>query len=213
MGRQTRQARRAQERRAHARDHQAAQGPDRKWLLAGLAVVVAAIALIAYFYATNSSSNSAAGTPTVVPATAINGVGCNPGGEVVTYHEHAHVALINKGKQVAIPALIGFDVNHDCLFWVHTHGPASDGIIHEEAPHKVVPQLNTFFKIWGQPLTASKIATIKVGAGEQVRTYINGKPYAGALGAIKLPPHQDVVIEVGPPFVPPPKFNFASHNV
>lgn len=211
MGRQTRQARRAQERRAQARSTQAS-GPDRKWLLAGIGVVLAAVALVAYFYASNGGTSAASGTPTAVPAASIGGIGCNPGGEVVTYHEHAHLTMIDKGKQVGVPALIGFDVNHDCLFWVHTHQP-SYGIIHEEAPHKIVPTLGTFFKIWGAPLTTTKIGSMKIASGEQVKTYVNGKQYTGALDAIKLPRHADVVIEVGPPFVTPPVFNFASYNV
>ena len=212
MGRQTRQARRAQERRAEARGRQATQPPDRKWLLAGVAVVLAAIALFAYnFYAANGSSSGASGTPTAIPAAAINGIGCDPGGLVVTYHEHAHLTMINQGKQVGVPALVGFDVNHDCQFWVHTHQP-SNGIIHEEGPHKIVPTLGTFFKIWGVPLTTTRIGPMKVAAGEQVRTYVDGKPYAGALDVIKLPKHADVVIEVGPPFVTPPKFNFAKYG-
>src|SRR5947209_16229628 len=120
MGRQTRQARRAQERRAQARGRQATQGPDRKWVLAGVAVVLAAVALLAYVYASNGGSGStSSATPTAVPAASVNGIGCNPGGEVVAYHEHAHLTLIDKGKEVAVPALIGFNVDHDCLFWVH----------------------------------------------------------------------------------------------
>ena len=212
MGRQTRQARRAQERRAKARGHQTTQGPDRKWLLAGVAVVLAAVALLVVFNASSGGATGATATPTAVPAAAINGIGCNPGGEIVTYHEHAHLAFFDKGKSVAVPALIGFDVNHDCLFWVHTHQP-SYGIIHEEAPHKIVPSLGTFFKIWGEPLTSSAIGPIKVAAGEQVKTYVDGKEYTGALDAIQLPKHADVVIEVGPPFVTPPKFNFSKYKV
>jgi hypothetical protein len=207
MGRQTRQARRAQERRAQTRGRHASQGPDRKWLLAGVAVVLAAVALFVVLNATNLGSSSATATATAVPAVAVNGVGCNPGGEVVDFHEHAHLALFNKGKSVSVPALIGFDVNHDCLYWVHTHQP-SEGIIHMEAPHKIVPTLATFFKIWNTPLTATQIGPIKVASGEQVRTYVNGKIYSGNPASIKLPRHQQVVIEVGPPFVPPPTFTF-----
>src|SRR5579859_3118284 len=107
MGRQTRQARRAQERRAQARGRQAARGPDRKWLLAGVAVVLAAVALLVVLNATNIGTSSATPTATAVPAAAVDGIGCNPGGEVVTYHEHAHLTLVDKGRQVNIPSLIG----------------------------------------------------------------------------------------------------------
>jgi hypothetical protein len=210
MGRQTRQARRAQERRAQARGRQSAQGPDRKWLLAGVAVVLAAVALLAYFYATNGGSGSAeTATPTAVPAAAIDGVGCNPGGEVVTYHQHAHLALYEKGKHIAVPALIGFDVNHDCLFWLHTH-QGEEGVIHMEAPSKIEPKLSTFFKIWREPLNSQQIGTIKVTSGEQVKTFLNGQPYAGDPANIPLVRHEQIVIEVGPPFVKPPSFTFGT---
>ncbi len=209
MGRQTRQARRAQERRAQARGHQANQGPDRKWLLVGVAVVLAAVALLVLFNATNVGGSTATPTATAIPAAAIDGIGCNPGGEVVTYHQHAHLTLIDKGKQVNIPALIGFDVNHDCLFWIHTH-TGEEGVIHMEAPSKIVPKLVTFFKIWGEPLNSQRIGPITVVAGEQVRSYVNGKLYAGNPAAIPLPKHQQVVIEVGPPFVKPQPFAFGT---
>lgn len=209
MGRQTRQARRAQERRAQARGRQANQGPDRKWLLAGVAVVLAAVALLVVFNATNAGNSSASATPTAVPAAAVDGVGCNPGGEVVTYHEHAHLALFDKGKHVAIPSLIGFDVNHDCLFWIHTHS-GEEGVIHMESPHKIVPKLVTFFKIWREPLNSRRIGPIPVTSGEQVKTFVDGKVYAGNLGNIRLSKHRQVVIEVGPPFVKPPTFKFGT---
>ncbi len=209
MGRQTRQARRAQERRAQARGRQAAKGPDRKWLLAGAAVVLAVVALLVVFNATNAGNSTGIATPTAVPAAAIDGIGCNPGGEVVTYHEHAHLTLIDKGKQVSIPALIGFNVNHDCLFWIHTH-TNEEGVIHMEAPSKIVPKVSTFFKIWGEPLTAQKIGPITVAPGEQVKTFVNGKLYAGNPGDVTLPKHQQVVIEVGPPFITPPTFKFGT---
>ncbi len=210
MGRQTRQARRAQERRANAQGKSAAKKSGQVWS----AVAGAAIVLIAALFFIVHAATGAGTTPTatVAPKVAVDNITCNPGGEVVTYHQHAALRLYNKGKESPIPALIGFNVDHDCLFWVHTHEPSYD-IIHEEAPYKIVPKLSTFFKIWGAPLTPTQIGPIKVTAGESVRTYINGKIYNGPLTSIVLPRHQDVVIEVGPPFFQPTKFDFAKYNV
>ena len=73
-----------------------------------------------------------------------------------------------------------------------------------------MPKLSTFFKIWGQPLNSQQIGTIKVTPGEQVKTFVNGKSYAGSPADIPLPKHQQVVIEVGPPFVKPPNFVFGT---
>jgi hypothetical protein len=167
------------------------------------------VALLVVFNATNTGTSGPTATPTAIPAASIDGVGCNPGGEVVTYHQHAHLTLFDKGKQVAIPALIGFNVDHDCLFWIHTH-QGEEGVIHMEAPNKIVPKLITFFKIWGEPLNSQQIGPITVSAGEQVRTYVNGKLYAGNPAAVPLPKHQQIVIEVGPPFVKPPTFAFGT---
>jgi hypothetical protein len=174
-----------------------------------VAVVLAVVALLVVLNATNVGTNTATATATAIPAPAVAGIGCNPGGEVVTYHEHAHLTLIDKGKQVAIPALIGFDVNHDCLYWIHTH-TNEEGVIHMEAPSKIVPKLSTFFKIWGEPLNTQRIGPITVSAGEQLRTYVNGKLYSGNPVDIPLPRHQQVVIEVGPPFVKPQPFAFGT---
>ncbi|HEX6509450.1 MAG TPA: hypothetical protein VF221_17615 [Chloroflexota bacterium] len=213
MGRQSRQTRRAQDRRAqHARRHQPQRSGPNWSIIAGVCVLLAVAVVFGILYATQGNGlASPSATPTEVPAAAVDGIGCNPGGEVVTYHEHAHLALFDHGKAVTVPALIGFNVDHDCLFWMHTHDP-SYGLIHEEAPHKIVPKLGTFFKIWQEPLSSHQVGTIEVKPGDKIRTYVDGKEYFGDPSSIKLPPHTNVVIEVGPPFVAPPPFTYPANT-
>ncbi len=119
-------------------------------------------------------------------------------------HTHQHLVLIDRGKQVPIPADVGQRPDRNCLYWVHTHTP--DGIIHIESPQPRTFTLGDFFTIWGQPLDRAQAATMHAGKGGALKIWVNGKPYAGDPRAIPLLPHVDIVIEAGPPFVPPPKF-------
>ncbi len=91
-----------------------------------------------------------------------------------------------------------------CLYWLHTHTP--DGIIHIEAPSDRTYTLNDFFLVWGQPLGKTIAATARAGKGDSMKVWVDGNPYAGNPRAIALKPHTDIVIEVGPPFVPPPRY-------
>ena len=119
-------------------------------------------------------------------------------------HTHQHLVLIDRGKEVSIPADVGQRPGRNCLYWVHTH--TADGIIHIESPQPRTFTLADFFTIWGQPLSRSEAASMKAAKGSALRVWVNGKPYAGDIRAIPLLPHTDIVIEAGPPFVPPPKF-------
>lgn len=138
-----------------------------------------------------------------------------PGGETVAgiacdamegnrMHTHQHLLLIDHGKEVAIPADVGQRPARNCLYWVHTHTP--DGIIHIESPTPRTFTLGDFFMIWGQPLDRAQAATMHAGKGGAFRVWVNGQPYKGDPRAIPLLSHTDIVIEAGPPFVPPPRF-------
>jgi hypothetical protein len=138
----------------------------------------------------------------------LDGVGCGTQ-EYATYHVHTHLALFYDGKQMQVPPYIGFapSLAGGCLYWIHTHD--ATGIIHIEAPDINPPQggpytLGMFFDIWGQPLDRNNIA----GFVGPVTAYVNGAKYDGDLRAIPLRAHQQVVLEVGTPVVPPPNYAF-----
>jgi hypothetical protein len=139
---------------------------------------------------------------------AIDGVGCGSM-EYGTFHVHTHLAIFFNGKQMQVPQYIGFapDVTGGCLYWLHTHD--ASGIIHIEAPDISPPQggpytLGMLFAIWGQPLEREDVA----GLVGPVTAYINGTKYDGDLHAIPLGAHQQIVLEVGTPVVPPPNYAF-----
>jgi hypothetical protein len=138
----------------------------------------------------------------------VDGIGCGAM-EYATLHIHTHLALFYNGKQMQVPQYIGFAPNlaGGCLYWIHTHDPS--GIIHIEAPDINPPQggpytLGMLFDVWGQPLEREDVA----GLVGPVTAYVNGTKYDGDLHAIPLAAHQQIVLEVGTPVVPPPNYAF-----
>jgi len=132
--------------------------------------------------------------------------------EMLKVHVHAHLALFNKGQQIAIPYGIGivkpFQANNGFvgmgqgIYWLHTHD--ATGIIHVESPDDRTYTLGQFFDIWGQSLTSSEVAGLK----GTVRAFVDGKPYSGSPRGIVLGAHTQITLEVGAPFVPPPTYTF-----
>jgi hypothetical protein len=132
--------------------------------------------------------------------------------EMLQVHVHAHLALINKGQQIAIPYGIGivkpFQVNNGFvgtgrgIYWLHTHD--ATGIIHVESPDSRRYTLGNFFDIWGQPLTSKEVAGLK----GVVRAFVDGKPYAGDPRSIVLGAHMQITLQVGTPIVTPPVYAF-----
>ena len=58
------------------------------------------------------------------------------------------------------------------------------------------------FRSWGQPLSATRLASFRAAAGTRVAVFVDGRPWPGAPGAVPLTRHAEIVLEVGP-HVPP----------
>jgi hypothetical protein len=58
------------------------------------------------------------------------------------------------------------------------------------------------FRSWGQPLSATRLASFRAAAGTRVAVFVDGRPWQGAPGAVPLTRHAEIVLEVGP-HVPP----------
>lgn len=151
-------------------------------------------------------------TPTGGQGQPIDGITCG-GMEYSTLHTHTHLAIFYHGAQVAVPKLVGAAPlpPQGCLYWIHTH--SQDGIIHVESP-VLAPEgssgfaLGMFFDIWGQQLTRNNVAGLK----GPVIAYVNGTQYDGDLRLIPLRSHQQIVLEVGTPTVPPPNYTFPPND-
>ncbi len=216
MGRESRQARRARERREQELRRVKPAGTGRNWMIpAAIAVVVVALLVFGGYVLANGAKSSTAGngpipTPKESPGKVIDGlIGCNPGMEYGTvYHVHMHLAMYDAGKPVTLPAQVGFNYNHSCLYWLHTHD--TSGIIHLEAPRTMTPTLGNFFDVWGQPLSKTQMASYSVKSGQTMKVYVDMKPYSGNPRDIKLAKHATITIEIGPPFVKPRPYNFGT---
>lgn len=222
MGRESRQARRQRQRRDAERARKQSSNTSRTGLIAGIAVVVVVIAVIATLVLTQgralSSPGANATATAVAETTPVAGVAYGPIKCTYAtmdspgfYHVHAHLTILDAGKSIPISNNIGFDLNHDCLTWVHTHTP-SYGVLHIESPYKIVPTLGDFFGVWGKPLNSTQVASATVKPGQHMKVFVDEKPYTGDPRKIKLVRHEDIEIEVGPPFVKPKKFNYNQFN-
>jgi len=131
--------------------------------------------------------------PTPPPA---SNVPCGPG-EVLTRHEHAHLTIAIRGQLRTVPANIGITATQIC--WLHTHD--TSGIIHIEAGDNRTFTLGSFFGVWRQPLSQTVVDGESVGSGESIQVTINQQPYSGSPDTVVLKNHQDIVLELGPPFL------------
>jgi hypothetical protein len=132
-------------------------------------------------------------TPTPPPAA---NVPCGPS-EVFVRHEHAHLTIVLRGQLRPVPANIGISATQIC--WLHTHD--TSGIIHIEAGDARTLTLGDFFGVWRQLLGRTVLDGERAGNGETIQTTMNQQTYAGSPETIVLSEHEDIVLQLGPPFV------------
>ena len=159
-------------------------------------VVILGLAVLAQQASAQSPMANAAGQT-------IDGISCDAQ-EGQRIHIHQRLLILDHGKAVQIPPNVGQPANVRCIYWLHTHTP--DGIIHVEAPKDRSFTLGDFFKVWGQPLSRTEAATARARKGQRLKVWVDGKAYSGDPAAIVLRPHEDIVIEAGPPFPKPKPF-------
>jgi hypothetical protein len=167
-------------------------------LVVGGVVTVVLVALLVLFRI--QSGTQITGQP-------VANIRCDSG-EQLSVHYHAHIDLIYRGQPATITAQTG--ITGSCFYWMHTH--SESGVIHIEAPKDSANRQFTvgdFFAVWGQPLNSRQVATFPVGRGDQVKVWVDGKPYTGRPEKIVLRSHTQVVIEIGPTFVDPPTTNWS----
>jgi len=150
--------------------------------------IVAAIVLAVLIAACDQTT-----PPTPAPAASVP---CGPG-EVLTRHEHAHLTILIRGQIKTVPAFIGITASQIC--WLHTHD--TSGIIHIEAGDARTFTLGDFLAVWRQPLSQTTIDGDRVGNGESIQATVNQVPEHGDLTAIVLTNREDIVLQLGPPFL------------
>ncbi len=89
-----------------------------------------------------------------------------------------------------------------CFYPVITRDPT--GVV-EVAAGGRRPRLADLFAVWGQPLSATRLAGFGGGA---VRAYVDGRAVAGDPSAIVLAPHREIVLEIAGSVPPHAAYRF-----
>jgi hypothetical protein len=185
----------------------------RAYLIAGAALVVAALA-VAFAFDESGGSPSA---PTPVPASLpgeLAGAAPWPANnatqlearlatlklpalafEGTALHIHQHLDLFVGGKRVVVPAGIGIDPYARFISPLHTHD--TSGVIHVESPTVRPFTLGEFFGVWGVRFGPGQLGGYTDGNGQTLRTYVNDKPVTGDPGSVVLASHQEILVAFG----------------
>jgi hypothetical protein len=192
-----------------------------------LAIVVGAILALLFIgllvYGALNSRTS--GIPTVAGSS--GSIPCDQL-EHTQVHYHAAIQIVDQGTVHPIPGGIGIqggETAPTCYYWLHVHS-ANQNVIHIESPADRVFTLGDFFKVWdafstynGGPhelIDTTHVSTLSVGSGQSMLVYIDlgdGKGaqlYSGDPSTIVLKSHETITIEITPPGVPPPAFDWKS---
>jgi hypothetical protein len=102
-----------------------------------------------------------------------------------------HLELFAHRRAIVLPAGIG-----GCSAATRTRTPT--GIV--EVAEGARLDLGDFFRIWGQPLSAHRLASFR--SRSPVRAYVGGRPVRGPVTSIPLAPGAQIVLELGG-YVPP----------
>ena len=122
------------------------------------------------------------------------------GEETTKVHYHAHLDVIVDGKQVPVPAYIGFVAkgkNALGLSALHTH--QFDGIVHIENSVPATFLLGQFFDEWGVRFSNDCLGAYCTGGGKQFAVFVNGQRQTGDVTHIVLAKHQEIAVVYGTP--------------
>jgi hypothetical protein len=150
---------------------------------------------------------------------AVDSIHCLPTMVTNKYHIHIFLGLVYNGKQIAMPATLGFlhpgppaapgkfyDYA-DCFYRIHTHD--SSGIVHVELNqvlplNRVVFHLKDVLGIWGVPVKTRQFGPMRgpihvfIGTVPlKTVTVTSYQAYKGNLEDIPLQSHEAIWIEVG----------------
>jgi hypothetical protein len=127
---------------------------------------------------------------------------------VLGARDGVHVEVFAANRVVLLPAGIGIRsprtspsgriTNARCYGALVTLDPTGLVLVRPGAGLTIA----ALFRSWGQPLSATQLASFRAAAGTVVQVFVDGRPWHGAPGAVPLTPHAEIVLEVGP-HVPP----------
>jgi hypothetical protein len=125
-------------------------------------------------------------------ATHAKGLTCTRGGA----WRGVHLELFANNRVVIVPAGIG--LGGRCSYGIRTRWPI--GVLEVRGTHT----LGDFFRLWGQPLSRTRLAGFTMTRKHPVRAYVGGRRWTGRLDSIPLRRHGQIVLELGR-YIPPKK--------
>ncbi len=146
-----------------------------------------------------------AASPAVVRAAPVGRLACL---RTEPVRERAHVELYANRRVLLLPPGIGMapplrrhgpDVlTARCSYAIRTTDPT--GVV-EYLP-SARPTLADLFAVWGQPLSARRVAGFRTRRGEAVSAWVGGRRWHGDVSGIPLTRNAEIVLELGG-YVPP----------
>ncbi len=144
----------------------------------------------------------------------IGRLGCARDGERrigahVELFAHRHVVVVPAGIGMAPPvrARGAYVRAARCSYPVRTREPT--GLL-ELDPRAGPFTLGDLFAIWGQPLSAARLAGFRAPPGTHVAAYLDGRPWPGDPRALPLRRHAVIVLEVAGHVPPHATYRFPS---
>lgn len=216
---QRREQARAQRKAAEAQERASALRRKRLTVggsIAGAVVIVALVVIISTSggKGTSGSGVSAGLQTTRAPwapegnelGTRVAGLGL-PVASEGGYHVHADLRVYVNGKQVPVPAEIGVEsgLRGQQLEPLHTHDTM--GIIHIESIEQYPFTIGQMFTVWGVKFTNTQLGGYRVGAGNTLSAYVNGKPVKDPPTYV-MKPHDNIVVGYGKPGSFPTSFSY-----
>jgi hypothetical protein len=124
----------------------------------------------------------------------------------IGYHVHAQLNVYINGKQTTVPANLGIDPQGRFISPIHTHD--TSGVVHMESTKFYPFTLGEFINIWGVYFTKNQLGAYKVGNGNVLQLWVNGKQIADPVN-YQMKPHAVMVLGYGKPGSFPHKKTFA----
>jgi hypothetical protein len=139
-----------------------------------------------------------AGSAAVRAATPVGGLACS---RTSPLRFRLHLELFALRRVLLVPAGIGIApplrrvdahvIGGRCVYPLRTREPT--GVI--EAGTAQPLQLGDVFRVWGQPLSARRLAGFR--SAQRVLAFVNGRRYLGDPRTIPLRRHDEIVLEIG----------------
>jgi hypothetical protein len=115
-----------------------------------------------------------------------------------------HLEVFARARVVIVPAGIGvagprvrsgaYVIPRGCSYATRTLEPA--GVIEVRRGSRLT--LGDFFRIWGQPLSTTRLVGFRTSGSAPVRAYVAGRRWRGQVRSILLRRHAQIVLELGP---------------